>query len=241
MFQKYTLSTLIVVAFAPILLAQQTDYETIVQPVENKARDFSEYLVQLAWLNNPESLIAQSEVKNARDLDKNTRKELLKDFGLTFNLNEGNLRKAGEGSNIFFPRYNFGATVNVFNLTTQKTKNKVSKRAIDIAEQQVNAQKLALRAETLTRYTAFKLARNIYRQRVLAEQEVYANYVLIKQLFETDEETFEKYTAANNAYYAAQEAKLNAEANVLTARYALEAIVGLKWDQIQHPEKDGGE
>lgn len=241
MFQKYTLSTLIVVAFAPILLAQQTDYETIVQPVENKARDFSEYLVQLAWLNNPESIIAQSEVKNARDLDKNTRKELLKDFGLTFNLNEGNLRKAGEGSNIFFPRYNFGATVNVFNLTTQKTKNKVSKRAIDIAEQQVNAQKLALRAETLTRYTAFKLARNIYRQRVLAEQEVYANYVLIKQLFETDEETFEKYTAANNAYYAAQEAKLNAEANVLTARYALEAIVGLKWDQIQHPEKDGGE
>lgn len=232
---------MIVVAFAPILLAQQTDYETIVQPVENKARDFSEYLVQLAWLNNPESIIAQSEVKNARDLDKNTRKELLKDFGLTFNLNEGNLRKAGEGSNIFFPRYNFGATVNVFNLTTQKTKNKVSKRAIDIAEQQVNAQKLALRAETLTRYTAFKLARNIYRQRVLAEQEVYANYVLIKQLFETDEETFEKYTAANNAYYAAQEAKLNAEANVLTARYALEAIVGLKWDQIQHPEKDGGE
>jgi len=242
-FQKLTLSTLILVAFAQILSAQQTDYETIVQPLENKARDFTEYLVQLAWLNNPESLTAQSEAKNARDLDKNTRKELLKDFGLTFNLNEGNLRNigGGDGTNIFFPRYNFGATVNVFNLTTQKSKNRVSKRAIDIADQKVNAQKLELRAETLTRYTAFKLARNIYRQRVLAEQEVYANYVLIKQLFETDEETFEKYTAANNAYYAAQEAKLNAEANVLTARYALEALIGLRWEQIQHPEKEGEE
>ena len=241
MFQKHTLSTLILALFAQIMFAQQTDYETIVQPVENKARDFSEYLVQLAWLNNPESLIAQSEAKNARDLDKNTRKELLKDFGLTFNLNEGNLRKAEEGSNLFFPRYNFGATVNVFNLTSQKAKNRVSKRTIDIAEQRANAQKLELRAETLTRYTAFRLARNIYRQRALSEQEVYANYVLIKQLFETDEETFEKYTAANNAYYAAQEAKLNAEANVLTARYALEAIIGLKWEQVQHPDKDGEE
>ena len=239
-FNKYVFLMLLLGSFTPALFSQQTDYETIVQPVENKARDFKEYLVQLAWLNNPESLIAQNELKNARDEDKNTRKEWLKDVQATFNLNEANIKNT-TGNNAFFPRYNFGLGLNVFNLTSQKAKNKISKREIDIAQQKTHQQKLALRAETLTRYARLKLARNIYKQKVLAEQEIYANYVLIKQLFETDEETFEKYTAASNAYYAAQEAKLKAEAEVLTTQYALEEIIGLQWDQVQHPEKDAGE
>ncbi|HMX41525.1 MAG TPA: TolC family protein [Saprospiraceae bacterium] len=241
MYQRLFLLLFLLAACAGSSSAQQTDYETIVQPLENKAREFPEYLVQLAWLNNPEGLVAQAEAKNAHEADKNVRKEWLKDVGLTFNLNESNLRKQTGDGNVFFPRYNFGATVNVFNLTSQKSKNKISKRNMDIAQQHVNQQKLLLRMETLNRYTALKLARSIFKQRVLAEQEVYANYVLVKQLFETDQETFEKYTAANNAYYAAQEARLNAEANVQLAKYALEAIIGLKWEQVQHPDKDGEE
>ncbi|MCC6282241.1 MAG: hypothetical protein IT262_16680, partial [Saprospiraceae bacterium] len=46
--------------------AQQTDFDLIVQPVDTKARDFSEYLVQLAWTNWPEGAIALEEVKNAQ-------------------------------------------------------------------------------------------------------------------------------------------------------------------------------
>lgn len=242
MYQKLLSLSLLLLAGIATTQAQQTDYATIVQPLENKSRDFQEYLVQLTWLNNPESLIAQTEVKNAHETNKNVRKEWLKDVGVTFNLNESNIRATTTADgNVFFPRYNFGATVNVFNLTTQKSKNKISRRNIEIAEQQVNDQKLKLRMETLNRYTAYRLAKSIYKQRVLAEQEVYANYILVKQLFETDQETFEKYTAANNTYYAAQEARLNAEANVKIAQYALEAIIGLKWEQVQHPDKDSEE
>lgn len=237
-----TLLTLFFGATAQMLVAQQTDYETMVLPVENKARDFRDYLVQLAWLNNPESLIAQSEAKNARDDNKNVRKEWLRDVQATFNLNEANLRgSTGSNGQVFFPRYNFGLNFNVYNITSQKNKNKIGKREIDIAEQKTNLQKLTLRTEALTRYAKFKLARNIYRQRVLAEQEVYANYVLIKQLYETDEKTFEEYTASSNAYYTAQESKLKAETEVLTTQYALEEIIGLKWEQVQHPEKENEE
>jgi outer membrane protein TolC len=221
--------------FVSMLHAQQTDYETIVQPVENKARDFQEYLVQLAWMNNPESLIAQEETKISKDREKNIKKEWMKDVAASFNVNEVNLRQSGD--NVFFPRYNFGVGLNLNNIITQKTKNKIGKRETTVAEQKANMQKLALRSETLTRYARFNLARNIYKARVLAEQEVYANYVLIKQLYESDEKTFEEYSAANKAWYTAQEEKLEVETDVLTARYALEEIIGLKWEQVQHPEK----
>ena len=37
--------------------AQLTDYDAIIQPVDAKARDIAEYMVQLAWLNSPEGRI----------------------------------------------------------------------------------------------------------------------------------------------------------------------------------------
>ncbi len=45
--------------FGPIS-AQQTDYDAIIQPVDAKARDIGEYMVQLAWLNSPEGRIAEA-------------------------------------------------------------------------------------------------------------------------------------------------------------------------------------
>ena len=90
--------------FCVKLAAQQTDYDLIVQPVDTKARDFSEYLVQLAWMNGPDGLIAIEEVKNALSADKNVKKEWMRDVQATFNLNEANLRSADTTNNVFFPR-----------------------------------------------------------------------------------------------------------------------------------------
>ena len=233
--------------------AQQTDFDAIVQPVDIKARDFSEYLVQLAWLNQPESAIAQEEVKIAQEKIKNTKKEWMRDVQGTFNLNEGNLRSQGvttvrdsagniisqtSAGNVFFPRYNFGVNLNLYSILTQKTKNQLGKRDINIANHKVNGQKLALRAETLQRYAQFRLAKEILKTRTLVEQEVYANFILIKQLYNTDEKTFEEYTLASSAYYQAQEARIEAQTQVEITRFALEEIIGLKWDQVQHPAKE---
>ncbi len=235
---KYTFSLSILLCLNSILHAQQTDFDFVVQPVEAKARDFSEYLVQLAWLNSPESAIAQDEVKVAQDEAKNTRKEWMRDVQATFNLNEANLRGVDSLGNVFFPRYNFGVSVNLFNIVSQGNKNKISKREIKIAEHKVNQRKLAIRAETLSRYASFKLAREIVKTRTLMEQEVYTNFVLVQQLYKTDEKTFEEYIASSSAYYQAQEARMKAENDVLLAKYQIEEIIGLKWEQVQHPDKD---
>ncbi|MBK8192920.1 MAG: TolC family protein [Lewinellaceae bacterium] len=238
MLLKYTFSLSILLCLNSMLHAQQTDFDFVVQAVEAKARDFSEYLVQLAWLNSPESAFAQDEVKVAQDEAKNTRKEWMRDVQATFNLNEANLRGVDSLGNVFFPRYNFGVSVNLFNIVSQGSKNKISKREIKIAEHKVNQRKLAIRAETLSRYASFKLAREIVKTRTLMEQEVYTNFVLVQQLYKTDEKTFEEYIASSSAYYQAQEARMKAENDVLLAKYQIEEIIGLKWDQVQHPDKD---
>jgi outer membrane protein TolC len=57
-------------------------------------------------------------------------------------------------------------------------------------------------------------------------------------LYKTDEKTLEEYTNASSIYYAAQEARIKADADLRMAQFALEALIGLKWEQVNHPEKD---
>lgn len=237
MFQKYTFTLGILLCLNGFLNAQQADFDFVVLPVEAKARELSEYLVQLAWLNTPESAIAQEEVKVAQEEAKSTRKEWLRDVQANFNLNDASRRGVDSFGNVFYPKYNFGVSVNLFNIVSQGNKNKIGKREIKIAEHRVNQRKLEVRAETMSRYANFKLAREIVKTRTLAEQEVHTNYVLVQQLYKTDEKTFEEYIAASSAYYQAQEARMKAENDSLLAQYRLEEMIGLKWEQVQHPEK----
>ncbi|MEO6759434.1 MAG: TolC family protein [Saprospiraceae bacterium] len=232
------ISFLLLLLLTSALRAQQTDYDAIIQPLDAKARDFSEYLVQLAWLNSPEGAISMEEVKNTKDEAQNTRKEWLRDIQVSFNLNEGNLRPATATNNAFFPKYNLALNLNVYNILTQKNKSKIGTRDIRIAELEVNRRKLAVRAETLARYANYKLAKDIYQTRSLAEQEMNANFILVEQLYKTDEKTFDEYTLASTSYYQAKEARIKAETDIQLAKFQLEAIIGLKWEQVQHPAKD---
>ena len=237
MLRILTLTLCILLGLNGLMSAQQADFDAVVIPVDTKARDFSEYLVQLAWLNQPESAIAQDGVKNAQDEVKNTRKEWMRDVQASFNINEGNLQGAGENGNVFFPRYNFGVGLNLYNLTTQRTKNSIGKRDVQIAQHRVNQRKLEIRAETLQRYAMYKLAKELYKTRTLAEQEANANYLVIQQLYKSDEKTFEEYTTASAAYFAAMEARMKAETDVQLAKFRLEEMIGIRWEQVQHPEK----
>ena len=112
---KWFITTIFLLVFGQIN-AQLTDYDAIIQPVDAKARDIAEYMVQLAWLNSPEGRIAEAELLNAKSDNKNIRKEWMRDVNASFNLNETNLRGADTLGNVFFPRYNFGLTLNLYNI-----------------------------------------------------------------------------------------------------------------------------
>ncbi|MCB0524607.1 MAG: TolC family protein [Saprospiraceae bacterium] len=234
---KCMLALVITVVFSG-LQAQQTNYDAIVQPIEAKARDFSEYLVQLAWLNSPENAVLQDELLNSRSANKNIRKEWMRDVQASFNINESNLRGADTLGNVFFPRYNFGVMLNLYNIISQPEKSKIGARQVRIAEQRINQLKLKTRSETLQAWATFRLAREILKERALVEQELNNNFILIQQLYKSDEKTLEEYTTASAAYYQARESRIRAEAEQELAKFKLEEIVGLKWEQIEHPKKE---
>lgn len=220
------------------MLAQQTDFDAVIQPIESKARDFSEYLVQLAWSNYPESAIVQDELQNARSDKKNINKEWMRDVQASFNINESNLYGADTSGNVFFPRYNLGLNLNLYNIITQPEKSKIGKRRIEIAEHRVNQRKLEIRAETLRRWANFRLAREIAKERALVEQELNNTYIIVQQLYKSDDKTLEEYTTASAAYFQAREARIRASTEVELAKYQLEEIIGLRWEQVQHPAKE---
>lgn len=226
-------SSLIVPAFA-----QQTDYDAIILPVDAKARDIAEYMVQLAWLNSPEGRIAEAELLNARSENKNTRKEWMRDVNASFNINESNLRGADTLGNVFFPRYNFGLTLNLYNILSQKEKNNIGRRRLDIAEERIHQRQREIRAEALTRWADYRLAREIFKERSTVELDLNNNFILIQQLYKSDEATLEQYTTTSAAYYQAREARIRAQTELEIAKFKLEEIIGLRWDQVQHPSKD---
>jgi len=235
---KNSILLLLSLCIAYPLLAQQTDYDAIIQPVDAKARDIAEYMVQLAWLNSPEGRIAEAELLNSRSENKNTRKEWMRDVNASFNLNETNLRGADTFGNVFFPRYNFGLTLNLYNIISQKEKNEIGRRRMSIAEERINLRKREIRAEALTRWAEFRLAREIFKERSTVELDLNSNFILIQQLYKGDEATLEQYTTTSAAYYQAKEAKIRAQTELQIAKFKLEEIIGLRWEQVQHPSKD---
>jgi outer membrane protein TolC len=228
----------LLLALCAPLCAQQTDYDAIIQPVDAKARDIAEYMVQLAWLNSPEGRIAEADLLNAKSEDKNTRKEWMRDVNASFNLNETNLRGADSAGNVFFPRYNFGLTLNLYNILSQKEKNNISRRRMNIAEERIHQRKREIRADALSAWTEFRLAREIFKERSTVELELNNNFILIQQLYKSDEATLEQYTTTSAAYYQAREARIRAQAELDLAKFKLEEIIGLRWEQVLHPSKE---
>lgn len=218
--------------------AQMINYDSVIAPLEAAAFDFPEYLVQLAWINRPDNMALQKEADIARLQSSMTNKEWMRDLGLSFNVNEVNIKGRGDDGNLFFPRWNIGIVANPYNIITQSSKNKMAQRQVDIAELALKERMLEVRRMTLIAYENFKGARESIGFRAAFEQDAYNNLVLVKELYQRDKTTFQDYSAANQAYFNAQEMRKNAEQASRLAQYELESVIGARWENVQHPLKN---
>ena len=140
--------------------------------------------------------------------------------------------------NVFFPRYNFGLTLNLYNILSQKEKNNIGRRRMDIAEERIHQRKREIRADALTAWANFRLAREIFKERSTVELDLNNNFILIQQLYKSDEATLEQYTTTSATYYQAREARIRAQTEADIAKYNLEEVIGIRWEQVQHPSKE---
>jgi len=74
-------------------------------------------------------------------------------------------------NNLFFPRYNIGATFNLGRLLNRKHSIGISEEEQIIADLEADQQKLEVRAEVLRRYEHYLLMEELERIRIKAEQE----------------------------------------------------------------------
>ena len=72
--------------------AQQVEFDSLILPIATPSVEFREYLVQLAWINNPANKVYDHNINIAEQDVKITKLDWANDVGLTFNLNENNIK-----------------------------------------------------------------------------------------------------------------------------------------------------
>ena len=218
------------------LSAQMTDYNQIVPGTDTRPKTFEDYLVQLAWNNNPvgKALQNQQTISNLEtDL---TKRDWMKKASVQLNLNEISLSNIIYPDNELFvalPIWNLTASLDMDLLFNRKKKIQISKQKEEIAQQNVNALKLQTRAAVLDAYNDYLLTIDILKVRTEAEQFSFQTRSLVTELFEQNKAEFEDVSRAAEAYAKAREAVLEAEVGIRKAKIALEELIGIPYEEAE--------
>ena len=250
----YIIPLLFLAVFAS---GQTVDFNRVVTPVEFRARTFTEYLVQLAWMNNPDNDVLAEEIDIAKEELDITKWEWAKDFRAIASYNETNLlTDLGIRPNttdaqevqlqrflqtLVVPRFSVSATLNLGTLITLPKEKRVAEYKINIAEHKLNQEKHQIRAEVLERYQNYLLAIEVLKTRTLAEEDASTMYSLLDKLFKEGEAEFKDWNAASTTYWAAVEGKSQAQTEIERTIIKLEEIIGIKWDDALRMKKRYGE
>ena len=209
--------------FSVSLYAQRTDFDKVVLPLDARAKDFQELLVQLAWMNNPNNENLSKGVTIERDKVALEKQSWMNGITASFNINEGNISQAANG---FFPIYNLNASVTLGTIMSTPHKVKIAKQNVKIAENKLNQQKLQLRAEVLRRYQTYLSSIEILKVRTQAVEDVRVMQTMVIRKFEQGLSTVEEYTQALKSYNEVIEGKTAAENDIVMARLSLEEKIG---------------
>ena len=215
------------------VFSQTLDYDQVVIPEGQPPRNFEDCLVQLAWLNSPGNTVYEHHIAIADNAIEQSKREWLEDIAFTFNLNETHFGRADSlSNNIFFPRYNIGASFNLGRLLNRKYNINISEEEKKIAELEENQQKLKVRAEVLHRYENHLLAVDMEKIRVQAEKEAADMHLLASEKFKTDKIDFQDYNSATEHYNMAKAERLKAASDVQQTILSLEELIGVPWEKV---------
>ena len=215
------------------LYSQAADFGQIVPPEGQRPTNFEDYLVQLAWLNSPETKIIdferQKELKEV-DLQKT---EWMDDVKFGFNINEvslSNVLNPSDDNLVLYPLYQFSAGVSLGSFTNNKKKREREEFDVKITEMEGNQHKLKIRAETLARYQKMLLAIETLKVRTKAEEDSRNTFEYAKKRFDNADLELDDLLRASEVYSNSQEKRLMAETDIQLSKLALEEMIGVKWE-----------
>lgn len=218
--------------------AQPVDYNKIIPPASAVDLNFSERLVQLAWENYAVNRAFDIDVLSAEKSIKLAKLAWWELLSMQLNINARTIETFGDFSlpdqneNQFFPWYNVGINISPSKFFTNPAKVQMAELQYQLSLEALNAQKLRLRAETLTRYELYK--HNLEVVKAVSENYELANstFILLREQFNKGEATFNDFNSATQARINALTGKFGAEMQFNIAKIALEELIGMKLEEV---------
>lgn len=226
----------IVLFFVPMaIFAQRTNFDKIVPPADVRASDYTELLVQLAWINNPKHEALESNKHYEEHLSKVAGMGWMDGITASFNINQKAFTNTE--NNIFFPTYNLNTSFNLGTILKTPIQVKAAKEKVRISEYMIDQEKLQVRGLVLRSYRDYLHAIELLKLRTQAVEDLYTSFVAIKESFEKGTTSFRTYMEASQSYNKSLEDKLESEKDLAKARISLEEIIGVKLDDIDKMNK----
>lgn len=220
--------------------AQPLDFNQVVPPEGQRPTNFEDYLVQLAWLNSPETKILDyRKLKEQKEVELQ-KKDWTNDVKFGFNINEvslANVLAPSEDNLVLYPLYQFTAGVSLGTFVTGKKKKEIEEVDVMMADMEVNQHKLSIRAETLARYRKLLLSYETLKVLVKAEEDARNIHEYAQQRFKNADLDLEDLLRASETYNNAQEKRLVGETEIELAKLAMEEMIGVKWEVARKYEE----
>ena len=202
----YCFSIIVFIISISNSFAQDINYDQIILPENAIDISIEERLVQLAWKNNPINNIQQSNIEYARRNIKLAEASWLDNIRITGNINEFVINPSSDEFNRaqFFPLYNVSASIPLGIFISNPQRVKLSRIQHDIEQQNLNQQKLQIRARVLRNYENYLLNRELLAIQTEITENVYNTFALIEDKFKNGETTIEDYNQAFKNYKQAR-------------------------------------
>ena len=226
---------LLIVLLPQLVKAQNVDYNAIILPNSVSDISFEEKLVRLAWQNNPANQILDYQTNISNIEVKQARWSWLDDWRVQGNLNEFTINESADVGDRaqFFPKYNVTGMIRLSYFVDIPLEVKKKKQEVLIAKSNINQQKLAIRAEVLTRYQTYLMNRELLKIQTEIVEDLYASLSLAEQQFKNGEITLNAYNIQQDRYNNQRVKLINAQGDFNIAKIAVEEIIGMKLEDVQ--------
>ena len=218
--------------------AQLVDYDKIIPPPTAVDITFPERLVQLAWQNYAVNRAFEIDVLSTEKSIKLASMAWWELLTVQLNINARTIENIGDftlpetNDNQFFPWYNVGINISPSKFFTTPANVQLAKFEHEKSLEALNAQKLRVRAETLTRYELYKHRLEVVKAVSENFEVVNSGYILMRERFNKGEATLSDFNAANQARIDAMTGKFSSEMQFNIGKIALEEMIGLKLEDV---------
>jgi outer membrane protein TolC len=218
-------------AFSLSASAQKADFSKLISPYDSIPEIvYIEKLVSLAWENYPKNKSFENKRVEAFEKVKLSRNSWMNNLNLFTSFNSNNNTQTQNFAIV--PNLGMGLSLNVGSIYSLHGNVKIAKEELKIAENDINAQKLYIRSEVISRYNAMKLSMDLLRFQTEAAEEMRMTVAMVKAKFQKGEISIEEYNKAFAAFTVTMERAITSESNYKTTKANLEELLGIHLEQI---------